>query len=149
MPGTNRPAVGIVPGRSIGAIALGETRSNVTAALVGSGYTAAPGTGPNATFTSRGVGVFTVFFDQGGAIVIQKFNDPTIKIAGISVDSTLRAAQAALPTWLTVRCPKTVTLLIAPLGHTYFEFPHGLDTANTAGFNGIGITAGKADRTFC
>jgi hypothetical protein len=83
------------------------------------------------------------------ASVIKKFNDPTIKIGGISVDSTLREAEKALPNWHAVGCPHQVTLLIAPPGHTYFEFPHGLDTPNDAGFNGIEITSGIADRSDC
>jgi hypothetical protein len=42
-----------------------------------------------------------------------------------------------------------VTLLIAPRGHTYFEFPQELDTPNDAGFNGIELTSGVADRSYC
>ena len=47
------------------------------------------------------------------------------------------------------RCPKLVTLLIAPDGHTFFELPHNLDQSNHEGFNGVTVTVVPADASYC
>jgi hypothetical protein len=81
---------------------------------------------------------------------IQKFNDPSVKIGGVSINSTLREAKAALPDWRSVSCPD-MTLLIAPDGRTNFEFPLGFDTGNSAGSNGIVVNVDPLapDRSAC
>jgi hypothetical protein len=142
--------VGIVPAKSIGPVALGDARTQVHARLVAQGYKPMPGGGPNEDdYQSPKLGAFVVDFDQGKVSIIQKYNDATIKVGGISVDSSLRQAEVALPNWHSIRCPKLITLLISPDGHTLFQLPHDLDQSNRVGFNGIGVSVVPADRTFC
>ena len=141
---------GIVPGRSIGSIFLGQQRAQLRSTLLGEGYKVTDRPAPNVIdFGSHQHGVIVAIFDHHVAIGIQKYNDSTVKVRGVSIDSTLRAAQKALPDWHSVRCPKSYTYLIAPDGHTYFELPHGLDTTNAAGSNGVVITTPPADKSFC
>jgi hypothetical protein len=95
--------------------------------------------------SSSNDGVLVAGFDDSGALYIQKYGDATIAINDVSISSTLRQAEAALPGWRSIRCPSdNYTLLIAPDRHTYFEFPLTLDATNDAGANGIVVTANTA-----
>jgi predicted Ser/Thr protein kinase len=142
--------VGIVPGKSLGPVALGDARNQVHATLVAQGYKPMPGGGPNEDdYASSKLGNFVVDFDQGKVSIVHKYNDATIKIGGISVDSSLRQAEVALPNWHSIRCPKLITLLIAPDGHTFFELPHNLDQSNHQGFNGISMSVVPVDASYC
>jgi hypothetical protein len=133
----------MVPGQSIGLASLGETRRALTTELVREGYTGERSSLPSETiFTSESLGLFVVGFDNGSAVFIQKYGDPAVKIDGISVQSTLRTARRALLNWRSIRCPKDAyTFLVAPGGHTYFELPLGLDTANHDSANGVVVAA--------
>jgi predicted Ser/Thr protein kinase len=150
-PPTSGPVtVGIVLGHSIGPVFLGERRGRVRSALLADGYRVTGTVGPNqVNYASPAHGVIVAQFDGRAMTAIQKYNDATIKVRGISINSTLRAARKALPDWRSVRCPKSYTLLIAPKGHTYFELPHGLDTTNASGSNGIVVSSTPADPSFC
>jgi hypothetical protein len=141
--------VGIELGRSIRSARLGEPRPRLTADLVGLGYAASPGAGPQETRFTSDRGEFVVGFENGLASYIQKYNDAGIKVRGVSVDSTLRTARLRLPEWRAVRCPPK-TLLIAPAGRTYFELPLRPDAAND-GSNGIVVTSNPLapDRSAC
>jgi hypothetical protein len=137
-------ASAIVPGHCIGPAALGEDRRKLTADLVGRGYTATPGSSSTETVfrSTSNDGVVVVGFNNNGANYIQKYGDDTIAINGVSISSTLRQAQSALPKWRSIRCPSdNYNLLVAPDGHTYFELPLTLDATNDAGANGIVVAA--------
>jgi hypothetical protein len=142
--------VGIVPAKSIGPVALGDARTQVHAKLVAQGYKPQPSGGANEDdYQSGKSGAFVVDFDQGKVSIVHKYNDSTIKIGGVSIDSTLRQAELALPNWHSLRCPKLITLLIAPDGHTFFELPHNLDQSNHLGFNGISMSVVSVDASYC
>jgi serine/threonine-protein kinase len=135
--------VGIVPDRAIGSALLGESRRTLTAELVSHGYTAKRSSIPSETiFTAPSRGLYVVGFYGGVAVYIQKYGDPTIAINGVSISSTLRKAEAALPSWRSIGCQSDkYTLLVAPGGHTYFELPLGIDVTNVDGANGVVIAA--------
>jgi hypothetical protein len=141
---------GIVPGRSIQLVSIGDARDQVHSTLIAHGYAPRPGSVPTEDdyFSSKS-GTLVVDFDQGKVILLQKYNDATIKVSGVSVASTLRQAEAALPSWHAVRCPTRLTLLIAPDARTYFELPHDLNQGNQLGFNGIAVSASTVDQRFC
>jgi hypothetical protein len=142
--------VGIDPGHSIGPISLGEKRDDVRRELEGNGYTRKPGeVASEDVFSSDGDGNMIVEFDNDTANFIQKFNDPTIKVKGVSIESTPREAQEALPDWTRVPCNGKVARLVSPDGHTYFELPTNPDQDNSKGFNGIIVGASPVDRSSC
>ena len=132
-------ALEVVPGRSIGTIFLGEDRDALLADVRGSGFTPEPGDNANETriaSSGRAHGVVRFFGDR--ATYIRIAGAPEVKINGISVDSTLGEAQAALRDWRISPCASGSTYLIAPDGHTYFEFS---GDPNAADENGLVITA--------
>ena len=133
------PAVGIVPGRRIGPVELGAPRPVVRARLVREGYTISPGANVNEVHFTSSHGLFVIGFYNRVADYIQAYNDPSVTIGGVSVNSTLRAASRALPKWHEVRC-STYSLLIAPNARTYFYLPPSLDAANQ-GANGIAVNS--------
>jgi hypothetical protein len=131
-------------------VALGERRPAVVAAMARAGYRQMPGSVPTELdFRSPTRGQLNVDFFDHRVILLQKYNDPTIKVGGVSIESTLRQAELALPNWHAIRCPNTITLLVSPDGHTYFELPHNLDQGNEQGFNGVAISTPVADRSTC
>jgi hypothetical protein len=133
-------AAGLVLGQSIGPARLGEPRKQIAAALASQGYKEKPGSSPQERNYTSGDAIYVVgFYDHGKATYIQKYNDPSITVDGVSVDSTLRTALARLPTWRRVRCAR-VTLLINPDHHTYFELPLGPDAHND-GSSGIIVSS--------
>jgi hypothetical protein len=145
-------AVGLVRGRSIGPVALGETRAVVSQSLTSAGYTLTSNRPLETTFTQLPDGpIFVVGYYDGNARVtqIQRYRDPRVTVGGVSVHSTLRQARAALPGWYEVRCPKGKrTLFAAPGGHTYFELGLNPDTPDDGG-NGVDVTSSVVDRSFC
>ncbi len=145
-------AVGLVRGRSVGPVALGQLPAAVDRELARAGYTLRRRVIPNEdTFTSPSGGTFVVdYFDNGRVNQVHKYNDPTISIGGVSIASTLHQARLALPGWHEVPCPMAKrALLVAPGGHTFFEFPLAPDATNAAQANGVDVISAPVDRAYC
>jgi serine/threonine protein kinase len=129
--------VGLRLGRSIGLARLGEPRQRLTAQLIAAGYKVSPGSDPRELHFTNASGLYVIGFYGGSATYIQKYQDPSITVSGVSVDSTLRSAETRLPHWHLVKC-QNATLLVAPSLHTYFYLQPQLDAPNNGG-NGIAV----------
>jgi hypothetical protein len=137
-----------VRGPSIGPVVLGELPAQAARTLTSAGWTAHRA-GPNETnFTAANGQIFVVdYFDNGRVSLIHKYHDASVTVGGVSVDSTVAQARAALPDWHEVRCA-TGTLLAPPGGRTYFELPLEANASNDGG-NGIDVSSAPVDRNFC
>ncbi|MEA2265297.1 MAG: eukaryotic-like serine/threonine-protein kinase, partial [Solirubrobacteraceae bacterium] len=144
--------VGLVLGRSIPPVSLGQTAAAAGRSLAAAGYALKPDPaatpGSDREFVGRG-GSIVLGYETGRVTQIHKYNDSSIRIGAASVDSTLRQARAALPGWREIACPRVMRSLFgAPDGHTYFEYPLGLDVGND-GSNGVVVSRTPVDRSFC
>jgi hypothetical protein len=142
-------AVGIVPGKSIGPLAIGQPRSAITATMVAAGYPVNQDSiAGEGNYGNQSRGYWVVEYRDRTAWMIQRYGDGKISIAGVTVSSTLAQAEQRLPTWQVYECPRLEDLLVSPDRHTYWLIARRV-TAQNYGSNGIIVSQTPVDQTFC